>query len=495
MGCGINLNEHNGITDMRKAHVLAVAVCLALALKLQAQTPGTVKWSFPLTNATTASPALGVDGTAYIADGISVTSPWRLWAVNSNGIAKWHYDLGGGAAGSPAIATNGTVYVFDTSTSPEIWAFNPDGSTNWAFQDTYYYGSGKGHPAVAPDGRIYFAYANNVAAFSRDGSNQWFYTDASQDYLFDYASPAIALDGTIIVNGNDGRLYALYWDGSGNFTNKWVFATPEAGTISSMLVSPPAIGSDGTIYCGVEKGVTSAYFLALRPGTTNATLKWAYTNSTMEAFGSGAAIGSDGTIYVQSTVDGTQGYLCAFTPNGSNKWMYPVPAGLPANVISTPAVAADGTVYVGGGDGKLYAIGSNGSLLWATTILATSVQSSPVIGQDGTVYVAGNGTPAALYAVYGSAPPAVSFWPEYGKNSRRSGSTSPLTIKSRGLNASKQFQLAITGTTGIVCTVGGSTDLVTWTNAGTVSLTAATNIFADPRTTNFSRRFYRTAEQ
>ncbi len=477
------------MSGMKRFHLLAAAICVGAALELQAQTPGTVKWTLPLTNATTASPALAVDGTIYIADGKGLTYPWRLWAVNPNGTVKWQYALAAGAASSPAVDTNGAIYLFDVS--GQISAVSPYGTNLWPFPDDAG-GYGYGHPAIAPDGTIYVCNANALIALSPAGVMEWIYFSDTNYYLFDYASPAIAVDGTIYANGNDGKLYALNKsDGS----LKWALATPEAGAGFPMHVSPPTIGSDGTIYCGVEVGATNAYFLAVRPGATNATIKWAYADNSVEAFGSGAAIGSDGTLYVQSTVDGSQGYLYAFDPKGAKKWTYPIPAALPASVISTPAIAADGAVYVGGNDGRLYAINSDGSLRWATTNLAISIQSSPSIGQDGTVYVAGNGAPAALFAIYGSAPPACSFWPEYAKNSRHSGSTSPLTIKQSGFGAGRQFQLAITGTTGIVCSVCGSTDLVTWTNVGTLSLTAAMNAFADAQATNFSRRFYRTSEQ
>ena len=45
--------------------------------------------------------------------------------------------------------------------------------------------------------------------------------------------------------------------------------------------------------------------------------------------------------------------LCAINPDGTKKWEYTTVAG----VQSSPAIGADGTVYVGGFDGKLYAFG------------------------------------------------------------------------------------------------------------------------------------------
>jgi len=56
-------------------------------------------------------------------------------------------------------------------------------------------------------------------------------------------------------------------------------------------------------------------------------------------------------------------------------------------VRSGPAIAADGTVYVGSLDRKLYAINQDGSLKWIFTTGNYLNSSSPAIDADGTVYV------------------------------------------------------------------------------------------------------------
>jgi len=84
------------------------------------------------------------------------------------------------------------------------------------------------------------------------------------------------------------------------------------------------------------------------------TLKWRY--QTGYPIQSSPAIASDGTIYVGSD----DHYLYAINPNGTLKWKYqtgnfvtPSP-----DIASSPAIASDGTIYVGSWDGYLYAIGS-----------------------------------------------------------------------------------------------------------------------------------------
>ncbi len=64
---------------------------------------------------------------------------------------------------------------------------------------------------------------------------------------------------------------------------------------------------------------------------------------------SSPAVGADGTVYV-----GTCAWrVLAVKRDGTIKWA--ILTG--GEVLSSPAVGADGTLYVGSDDGKLYAIG------------------------------------------------------------------------------------------------------------------------------------------
>src|SRR5262245_53654899 len=52
---------------------------------------------------------------------------------------------------------------------------------------------------------------------------------------------------------------------------------------------------------------------------------------------------------------------------------------------SSPAVAPDGTIYLGAFDGKLWALNPNGWRKW-TFQTGLEVKSSPAVGPDGTIY-------------------------------------------------------------------------------------------------------------
>jgi outer membrane protein assembly factor BamB len=116
------------------------------------------------------------------------------------------------------------------------------------------------------------------------------------------------------------------------------------------------------------------------------TVRWRY--QTGGALTYSPAIADDGTMYIGS--DDT--YLYAINPDGSLRWNYQT-----GNYISnSPAIAADGTVYVGA-DGYLFAVNPNGSLKWRRQVDAYNISSSPAVAADGTIYV-GSDLAGYLYA-------------------------------------------------------------------------------------------------
>jgi inhibitor of cysteine peptidase len=115
------------------------------------------------------------------------------------------------------------------------------------------------------------------------------------------------------------------------------------------------------------------------PGTHIGALKWRF--KTDGQIVSSPAIAADGTVYVGSE----DNYFYAINRDGSLKWRFKT-GGI---IRSSPAIASDGTIYVGSFDGKLYAFnGSTGTpFKWPPYQTGNGIESSPVIGTDGTVYV------------------------------------------------------------------------------------------------------------
>ena len=146
----------------------------------------------------------------------------------------------------------------------------------------------------------------------------------------------------------------------------------------------PVVDNDGVIYFGSWDN----HLYALYP---NGTMKWkCYTGGNVET---SPAIAEDGTIYVGTHfAPGYGTYLYAINPNGTWKWRRKT-----GNMYSSPAIGDDGTIYCSDGGIYIIALYPNGTLKWEYRTGA-SVLSSPAIGDDGTVYCGSHDN--NIYALY-----------------------------------------------------------------------------------------------
>lgn len=102
-------------------------------------------------------------------------------------------------------------------------------------------------------------------------------------------------------------------------------------------------------------------------------------------------LASDGTIYI----GGEDCNLHAINPDGTEKWIFD--AGEPvfsqewndySCMRGSPVVNKDGTIYIVALSNFMFAISPDGKEKWRYPVyLFTDVWSSPVIGSDGTIYV------------------------------------------------------------------------------------------------------------
>lgn len=115
---------------------------------------------------------------------------------------------------------------------------------------------------------------------------------------------------------------------------------------------------------------------AMSQDTNAANLLWRLELPGKQAQSS-PAIAPDGTIYLGTF----HGWLLAVTPTGKIKWQFKTKL----EIHSSPAVGADGTIYVGSRDRNIYAISPDGNLKWKFATGAW-VDSSPAIAEDGTIY-------------------------------------------------------------------------------------------------------------
>jgi len=149
------------------------------------------------------------------------------------------------------------------------------------------------------------------------------------------------------------------------------------------LEGSPIIDTDGTIYFGGNYGGLPWYLFAVNP---NGTLKWKYKTGGL-ILGSSPAIAEDGTIYIGSW----DCKLYAINPNGTLKWT----VGTGGSIASSPAITDDGTIYFGtlGGfehGGYIEAVSPNGTLKWKCETgsgINDGITGDPVIADDGTIYI------------------------------------------------------------------------------------------------------------
>lgn len=116
---------------------------------------------------------------------------------------------------------------------------------------------------------------------------------------------------------------------------------------------------------------------------TPGTQRWRFNPEGLGAW-SGASVGPDGTVYVSLCERTGSGVVYALDGvAGSIKWQFRSTC-----FSSTPAVGANGTVYVGGGDHQVHAFGAgDGSVRWSYSAGGYAFSASPAIGADGTIYI------------------------------------------------------------------------------------------------------------
>lgn len=192
-----------------------------------------------------------------------------------------------------------------------------------------------------------------------------------------------AIVGSVTVGVQD-RIHVACEDGK-------LYALDSGGAalwtldVNSPLVSAPSIGPDGSLYVGDKAGKVYAV-------TSDGGLRW--THATGGTVYSSPAVGG-GTVYVGSG-DGTLYALAA--GDGAELWRFKTkgPGALPDGAIfASPSIGPDGTVYIGGlYDPTLYALNpADGSVKWSCRFPDTSDPNtggwpfaSPVVAQDGTIY-------------------------------------------------------------------------------------------------------------
>lgn len=262
----------------------------------------------------------------------------------------------------PAIDNNGIVYIGDFSDLP-FFAFHPDLKIKWSrtYRDGY-----EMTALIDSNGIIY--------TVCYDGYFRAFYPDNTIKYEFEsggylLSSPNISISGDTIYFADwyNGLRAIDIDDGS----LLWTLRPYGAGYY---YASSPAVGNDGTIYFAASNWAqSSTYFIA---ANLDGTLNWDKANA--GALYGSPAIGPDRTVYIQSVIDKI---LYAFDPDGNELWRLYTNAK-----NSSPAIATDGTLYLGNEVGQLLTIDPDGSIKRAPPIARDRIRTQAAIDANRVIY-------------------------------------------------------------------------------------------------------------
>ncbi|AKB37166.1 cell surface protein [Methanosarcina siciliae C2J] len=305
-----------------------------------------------------------------------------------------------------ANVTSGTaplvVQFNDTSTGNVTswqWDFNNDGTVDSTEQNPIYTYSTAGtydvnltvSNAVGSDSEVKTEYIS-ILLPSAPVAN---FTAAPT-----YGSAPLTVQFTDVSSGNVSS-YAWDLDNDGvvdNTTRNPLYTYSAAGiyTVNLTVIGPDGSGSEVKTDYIVVNGGTSG--LAQTPwpkfqmdsyntgqsqyaGPETNNIIWTYTAGAAFQYCS-PAIGADGTIYIGNK----DKKVYALNPDGTQKWNYTTVS----EVVCSPSIAPDGTIYVGS-TGTFYAINPDGTLKWNYTTGGTdddedSINVGSAIGSDGTIY-------------------------------------------------------------------------------------------------------------
>ena len=171
------------------------------------------------------------------------------------------------------------------------------------------------------------------------------------------AQAVVDASGNVYVGSHDGHLYALSPHGQ----LRW------KRFLSGPVYSTALVEGD-SIYVGSD----ADSFFKLRASDGEILFRIAVGDDA----DSGVTRAPDGTIHFAAGK-----HLYAIDADGEVKWRFEARE----KIYSTPAVDADGTVYVGSQDDHLYAVAADGRMRWSYET-RDDVDGSPVIGDDGTIY-------------------------------------------------------------------------------------------------------------
>jgi serine/threonine protein kinase/outer membrane protein assembly factor BamB len=322
--------------------------------------------------------------------------------------AEWQYNTNGVIISSPVITTTGDV-IF-SSFSNNLYSVSSTGSLNWIYNFANTLISVVSTPALDSEDNIYVGLGSQLYSITKLGSIRWLrsggsdalitssptvykglvYLCSTDGYFHAFnsttgaqhwnttisdevdSSPAITYDNSIIILDNgSGGLKSISLTGEILWENFDINPNHQEGLAS------PSVGVNGIIYIPVTPDSISGVIYALYP---NGTMYWHLSFTAVVS--ATVAVGGDGTLYVGCRDKN----FYSISPEGSVKWKYY--AGYV--ISSSAAIYMNESLYFV--SSEIFSLTLQGSLLWKYDIenlVAPSnyFTSSPAIGANGMIYV------------------------------------------------------------------------------------------------------------
>lgn len=365
-----------------------------------------IKWKFEGEGIFTLhSPVIRRDGVIYAVKGTTdyLTGNDAVYALTPDGKVKWKYtrpDL----RFSPVVLSNDGSLILAVATRPRLVMIadtrdsyllaidSESGKPAWEKRmSSEYTEPWVSHIVTDSKARIYARAGDVLAALTGNGEKLWSYKTVAipGKWLNEHTTgPTLSPDEKTVyfLKRNNGGLVAF--DAETGKT-KWHDKTAYYNEWSSPVVAP-----DGNIYIPDLKT-----FYSIDPYGKH---RWKRAFEQEDISNSIAAIGMDGTVYVTAEDKKTQrigGTVYAIDPgNGDIKWKYKIERG---SLASPPAIDKDGRIYIGAGDGYVYCLNPDGTLLWKILVgyevkkeeelkrgdYTTQIYMSGIVLSNGNLYV------------------------------------------------------------------------------------------------------------
>lgn len=313
------------------------------------------------------------------------------------GSLRWAKNSSDGFNG-PVIGTNDVVYVTDASSVYALDGRN-GGAVLWQF---FAYGGSNFAPALGPDGTVFVCGLQfTIALDGKTGSLKWNFSYPGQPALsslmhpWTLSSPVVGADGTVFIEVGQppggstiGGFVVALWGATGEVRWSAFGGGGMPGSINGVALGADSSGQNTiVVFCTYKWWIQACNY-------STGEVIWSYQFE-LSYDGRGTPAIVNGVVYA---IAQDKGYhtgqvptIAAFVNGPPPAWTLGLSIYAGGAVMTSPAVAADGTVFVA----SVYAEGSfltaiqNGNIVWNASWAGADPAATATLshGDDGVVYI------------------------------------------------------------------------------------------------------------